>query len=44
MQIPAATMELSSTGKGAKPTITKKPKPFDPKKMGGLIGGDAGTK
>ncbi len=39
MQVPAATMELSSTGKGAKPTITKKPQPFDEKKMGGLVGG-----
>jgi hypothetical protein len=39
MQVPAATMELSSTGKGAKPVITKKPQPFDEKKMGGLVGG-----
>jgi hypothetical protein len=39
MQIPAATMELSATGKGAKPAITKKPKPFDEKKMSGLVGG-----
>jgi hypothetical protein len=39
MQIPAATMELSSTGTGAKATITKKPKPFDAKKMNGLVGG-----
>jgi hypothetical protein len=39
MQIPAATMELSATGKGAKPAITKKPKPFDAKKMSGLVGG-----
>ena len=39
MQIPAATMELSATGKGAKPVITKKPKPFDAKKMSGLVGG-----
>ena len=38
MQVPAATMELSSTGKGAKPVITKKPQPFDEKKMGGLVG------
>ena len=43
MQIPAATMELSGTGKGAKPAITKKPKPFDAKKMSGLVGG-AGDK
>lgn len=39
MQIPAATMELSATGTGAKPAITKKPKPFDAKKMSGLVGG-----
>jgi hypothetical protein len=39
MQVPAATMELASTGKGAKPVITKKPQPFDEKKMGGLVGG-----
>jgi hypothetical protein len=38
MQVPAATMELASTGKGAKPVITKKPQPFDEKKMGGLVG------
>jgi hypothetical protein len=38
MQVPVATMELMSTGKGAKPVITKKPRRFDPKKMGGLIG------
>jgi hypothetical protein len=43
MQIPAATMELSATGTGAKPAITKKPKPFDAKKMSGLVGG-AGDK
>lgn len=39
MQIPAATMELAATGTGAKAAITKKPKPFDPKKMNGLVGG-----
>jgi hypothetical protein len=39
MQVPAATMELAGTGKGAKPKITKKPKPFDAKKMEGLVGG-----
>jgi hypothetical protein len=43
MQIPAATMELSGTGTGAKAAITKKPKPFDAKKMSGLVGG-AGDK
>jgi hypothetical protein len=37
MQVPVATMELISTGKGAKPVITKKPKPFNPKRMGGLV-------
>jgi hypothetical protein len=42
MKIPPATMELSATGKGAKPTITRKPKPYDEKKMGGLVGGGAG--
>jgi hypothetical protein len=40
MQIPAATMELTATGKGAKPAITKKPRPFDAKKMQGLVGGE----
>jgi hypothetical protein len=39
MQIPAAIMELAATGTGAKATITKKPKPFDAKKMNGLVGG-----
>ena len=39
MQVPAATMELASTGTGAKPVLTKKPKPFDETKMGGLVGG-----
>jgi hypothetical protein len=33
--IPAMTMELAAMGKGAKPTITKAPKPFDPQKMMG---------
>ena len=42
MQFPAATMELSATGNGAKPAITKKPKPFDEKKMSGLVGGAGG--
>jgi hypothetical protein len=37
MQIPAATMELSGTGTGDKPAITKKPKPYDEKRMGGLV-------
>lgn len=39
MQVPAATMELSGKGTGEKPAITKKPKPYDEKKMGGLVGG-----
>jgi hypothetical protein len=39
MQIPAATMELSGVGKGAKAAITRKPKPFDAAKMNGLGGG-----
>lgn len=34
-QVPGMTMELEATGKGAKPTITKAPKPFDPQKMMG---------
>jgi hypothetical protein len=38
MQVPAATMELAATGKGAKAVITKKPRPFDERKMGGLLG------
>jgi hypothetical protein len=33
--IPPATMELAATGTGAKPTITKPAKPFDPKGMMG---------
>ncbi len=40
MQIPPATMELAAVGTGAKPTITRKPKPYDEKKMGGLVGGE----
>jgi len=40
MRVPPAIMELASTGKGAKPTITKKPQRFDPKKMSGLVGGE----
>jgi hypothetical protein len=38
MQVPPAIMELVSTGKGAKPVITKKPRPFDKDKMHGLVG------
>lgn len=33
--IPPATMELVATGTGAKPTITKPAKPFDPQQMMG---------
>jgi hypothetical protein len=43
-QMPGMTMELSSTGKGAKPIITKAPKPFDPQKMMGAMGGGQGPK
>jgi hypothetical protein len=39
MHVPVATMELVGTGTGEKPVITKKPKPYDAKKMGGLVGG-----
>jgi hypothetical protein len=35
MAIPPATMELTATGSGAKPTITKKAKPFDAGKVKG---------
>jgi hypothetical protein len=43
-QMPGVTMELAATGKGAKPTITKAPKPFDPQKMMGGAGPDQGGK
>jgi hypothetical protein len=33
--LPAMVMELNASGKGAKPVITKPPKPFDPQKMMG---------
>lgn len=36
--IPPMTMELAALGKGAKATITKAPKPFDPQKMMGGAG------
>jgi hypothetical protein len=39
MQASPFTQELAATGKGAKPTITKKPQPFDDKKVNGLVGG-----
>jgi hypothetical protein len=39
MQVPPAVMELAATGTGAKPVITKKPRPFDKDKMHGLVGG-----
>jgi hypothetical protein len=38
-------MELQATGKGAKPVITKRPKPFDPQKMmGGMAPAPGGKK
>jgi hypothetical protein len=43
-QMPGVTMELAATGKGAKPTITKAPKPFDPQKMMGGAAPDQGGK
>ena len=39
-QIPGMAMELAAMGKGAKPIITKPPKPFDPQKM---MGGSASS-
>lgn len=43
--IPPMTMELSAMGKGAKATITKAPKPFDPQMMmGGAAPAGAGKK
>jgi hypothetical protein len=39
-QMPGMVMELKASGKGAKPIITKPPKPFDPQKMmGGMAPG-----
>jgi hypothetical protein len=38
MQAPPFTQELAATGKDAKPTITKKPQPYDEKKVRGLVG------
>ena len=44
-QMPGVLMELTATGKGAKPTVTKKPKPFDPQKMmGGASPAQSGKK
>lgn len=44
-QVPGMEMQLASTGKGAKPIITKAPKPFDPQKMmGGAARAPAGKK
>jgi hypothetical protein len=40
MQVPPAVMELVASGKGAKPVITKKPRPFNKDKMHGLVGGE----
>jgi hypothetical protein len=43
--LPAMTMELGALGKGAKATITKAPKPFDPQKlMGGAAPAEGGKK
>jgi len=43
--IPSMAMELTAMGKGAKPTITKAPKPFDPQKMmGGAAPAEGGKK
>jgi hypothetical protein len=39
LSVPPATMELVGTGTGERPIITKKPKPYDAKKMQGLVGG-----
>ncbi len=39
LSVPPATMELVGTGTGERPIITKKPKPYDAKKLGGLVGG-----
>jgi hypothetical protein len=41
VEIPAAVMQLVATGTGAKPTITKPAKPFNPAGMMGGQGGDA---
>ena len=44
-QVPGMVMELRATGKGAKPVITKRPKPFDPQKMmGGMAPAPGGKK
>jgi hypothetical protein len=42
--MPSMTMELAALGKGAKPTITKAPKPFDPQKMMGGAGVEPSAK
>lgn len=43
-QMPGVLMELTATGKGAKPTVTKKPTPFDPQKMMGASPAQSGKK
>jgi hypothetical protein len=44
-QVPGTTMELTATGRGAKPIITKPAKPFDPQKMmGGMAPAHGGKK
>jgi hypothetical protein len=37
--MPGMTMELSAQGKGARPQITAKPRPFDPAAFGAMMGG-----
>jgi hypothetical protein len=39
MPMPAVSMELTAHGKGAKPTVTKPAKPFDPSAFGPMGGG-----
>jgi hypothetical protein len=39
MQAAGFTQELAATGKGVKASITKKPQPYDEKKVSGLVGG-----
>lgn len=43
-QIPGMVMQLTATGKDAKPVITKAPQPFDPQKMMGGAGPGPGGK
>ena len=43
-QLPGMVMELQASGKGAKPVITKPPKPFDPQMMMGGAPAGGGKK